>query len=688
MNQHTITLVKRKGFYIKPSHDMMSAEQAERSQVLVNKIQLELAQNGFVMNKLLHDTLSQCHESELSSLYEDLVVGLHWIIGGTGYQPIYYSFPEGVKNMSQEEFVINAIIYYMTNGAWKPEDASQIQRKTGVEPGKFKTLRLLDKSEFDSIFTDIIYSGNSISKTDKQIIDWFLDNTTASFNLDKIKFNETKAYIGTRLINTANGNPLPIKSATTLLRTYCSYCGGDEGLKTPTNFKRPNPKQRESLRATLNQCYDLEESFKSYREPWLRLLWYLKTTSKINQTKFPELHKYSRLLREQPKLLKTFNARIEEAIATKDEDYTFGLLRTRKGVFMRRMDHLVRVFGIKALHEFLALKPSFSHLISLYNFFAQRGTGASRSGVLASSDGNTMVQYKQSEELPEGLVEEILELLMNELKKIPKKLGATYIDKSLYQRPLASNNRGSNFNLTGVTIGTIELLPKGQVVRAYVHWTGRSDIDLSGMIIAPDSNRPVVKVGWNGKANFEDSVVYSGDNTGTSSKNAEYLDIDIDKLQSKNVEWVIVDANIFSYRGGGSPSTYANPNWTVKAGYMMRQSPNSREIFQPDTIANCINIESDAKVSYLMAINIPKRCIVYLDIAIKQSNITSNEDALKICDFLDSKISVPEEGISWKHIRQGHVLNLLSKQVIEDVNEAEHVFDENTTWETISKYIE
>ena len=79
-----------------------------------------------------------------------------------------------------------------------------------------------------------------------------------------------------------------------------------------------------------------------------------------------------------------------------------------------------------------------------------------------------------------------------------------------------------------------------------------------------------------------------------------------------------------------------------------------------------------------------------MDVAINNSNIVStNADAFKMKAFLE-KFVILDSGsdkIEWKKLAQGHILNLLSKNVVSNVNEADIVFDENTSWETVSRAI-
>ena len=671
--KHFISFQKRKALYIPDGGNGKSNAN------LATQVQAELFKYGFVMSQELFNRIASQSDDVTTEIYSDLCTGLHEVVGTDGYEPIYRNFPQSVKNMDYLEFLINALQHYWSFGTWRPEDAGYMDREFKLEAVNYKEIGLLTESGFDSIFTDIIYSGSSISKWDKTIIDWFIDNRNVDIEFGKITFNETKAYIGKRYLE--SGKVLPVKSATTVLRIYAAYCNGDEGLKENTKFKQPKGSVKNVLLRTLNECYDLEESFKSYREIWLRMLFYLNPGTNANRAKFPIVSEFAQKLRNSPKKLRTFNSYYEEYVADKNPD-VFDLLAKRKGVFMRRINQLFGVFGMTAIDKFVELNPAFDQLITVYNYFSDRAESKDRAVVLANQSKSDVTTFGALEALHPKTVAQIQAKLMiaieNRINVTDKKV---YIDRSLYYSPLALNNRASSFSLPANAIGKVEKLDPDMVTRCYVHWCGKSDIDLSAFVIQNDNQ--IVKVGWNGQHKFGNSIIYSGDNTGYSSKNAEYLDIAISELNG--VDWVIVDAKV--YRG----PTYAK--WTgegVHVGWMSRKYPEANSHWLPDTISNAMKLQSATISAYLMAIHVPTANLVYLDVV--QSNetiITNANDAIKMRTFLE-KFVILDKGsdeIDWKKLAQGHVLNLLSKTVVDRPELADVIFDENTTWENISRIL-
>ena len=672
--QHWITFLKTKSLHL----GLGDADHPE----LAHAINHELMRVGYVCAQETFEALASLPTSELEQVHRELSVGLGELIGrGEEYQMIYRGFPQSVLNISYEEFVINALIHYWSAGTWRPEDAEYLKREFKREPVEYQEVGLLTETQFNRIFSDLIYSDISLSKFDKRCVDWYIAQGH-SVELSRVSFKETASYIGRRLMDIAKLERLPTRDATLVLRMWAAYSGGDEGLKEATRFHNPTRRQRRLLSRTLDQCYNLEDSFKSYREPWLRLLFYLHPHTARNRAAYPQLSQFSELLRDRPQALKTFNAKVEALIAARDPEL-FTLLSKRPGAFMRRLDHLVRVFGIEAFHAWLALTPSLMQLITIYNHFSGRDQASSgRGAVLASQSQSQVVTYGALEPLSSELVSEITETTMARIKSVgtlDELRGPVYIDPDLYYTPLAINNRALSLSLGQVGIGKTETYEDQETLRMYVHWKGRSDIDLSGFAILKTNE--VVKVGWN--AHHQTGyLVYSGDNTGLAEYNAEYLDVNTREIPDE-VEWIIVEARI--YRG---PNSFKGYQGEARIGWMSRAEPHANLHWLPQTLKSAFVLQSESRTAYLMAYHPGSRSIVYLDVAMGNSRVSTAQDALRMRVFLESFVSLNTDNkVSWDKLNQGHIIALLSAEVVDTPEAAEVCFDVNTTAEQVSRLI-
>ena len=673
-----ISLQKRKGLNV-PASDVTNTNDS-----LVHMLNHEIMKYGYVLTKDLFQKLAAQSEDYIQEVYNDLLTGIRRAVGQGSYELIYKNFPQSVVDLTYMQFARNAIQHYWSNGTWRPADNEYLNREFKIEPVDYKNVSSLTENEFNSIFTDILYSGASISAFDKEVINWFIENQYA-FEFDKISFKETAAYVGQRLLNDTSVYVLPTSDATNVLRIWAAYSGGDEGLKTATEFKNPSSRQRKVLLRTIEAGYNLEESFKIYREEWLRLLFYLNPMTNANKVLYPNTYKHAYLLRNDAKQLKTFNSKIEELFGKKDKA-VLDLLKTRKGVFARRLDHAVRTFGIVAVNKFMETNPNLLQLVNTYNHFTDRDKQqAGRGVVLASQNVSQAVTFDAQEPLDTKLVKKIKKTIFDKIKTIKSKEFVNkkiFIDRSLYFRPLAINNRASSLSLDGKVNGTVEVIPAGKTIRMYVNWEDRSDIDLSAFVISTGNN--VEKVGWNGHHTTNVSgVVYSGDNTGIADKNAEYIDITVEDLAT-DVEWIVTDATIFHGHNG-----FNGFKGGARAGWMLRDFPEANNQWLPDTIAHSQVLNSTSNRAYLTALHVPTRSLVYLDLSMGSNHVTDANDAIKMRMYLETFVSIDngKKGVNWDKINQGHILNVLSEKVVNNKKNADLIFSEDTAWESVSKYI-
>lgn len=669
--RHFISFQKNKALYLEPGDAQHTAQ--------AHALNHELMRHGFVLSQDAFALLASQPEHQLKKVHDDLVRGIARVVGqGDDWEPIYRNFPQSVLALSYEEFMLNALVHYWSAGAWRPQDQEHLKREFAREPTDFKRVGVISKAQFDRIFTDLLYANVSLSAFDKQCVDWHIAQGGA-LDFARITFNETAAHVGKRMMESAL-KVLPTRRATTVLRIWSAYCGGDEGLKQNTRFLNPKTSQRRLLMATLEQCTDLEDSFKTYREKWLRVLFTLHPTTRAHQHAYPQLAAYTERLRNDPKSLRTFSAKIEHALMHQDPE-VFELLSARPGVFMRRLDHLVRMFGLRAVQEWLKLDVRFEQLVTVFNHFGARARPSQgRSAVLAGQGASELVTYAAQQPLEQALVDAIQALFLKRLEtfKAPELAQKkTFIHPSLYYSPLATNNRASSLSLDSKVIGKTQLYEQAATLRMYVHWEGKHDIDLSGFIMQADNQ--IIKVGWNGAHQSSGYVVYSGDNTGLAQKNAEYLDLNT-PLIGQEVEWIIVEARI--YRG---PETFAGFEGRAHIGWMSRQEPDANRLWLPQTLQHAMVLSSASRTAYLMAYHPATRTIVYLDMAMGAGAVSTAQDAIRMRIFLNTMIDLETENeVAWDRLHQGHLIEMLAGQTTGSLKDADVVFDDNTPAERVS----
>ena len=626
---------------------------------LAYAISHELLRNGYKVDETTFSLLETTDADTLTQLYAEMSSVFDELLSTEKFVPLYESFPN-IPQLTNSEHRVNA---------WKALIGEELKvqelKAVQIPDYKIKDVAFVSRKHIGKLFQDVLYANQSPSKLDTELINWCL-LMGYGFEYSKIKFKETAAYVGKYCFDNYT---IPTRNATDILRIYSLWSGGDPGLKENTKFVQPNEDQKIIMRGALNRSFNLEESFKTYPEKWKRAIFYLNPGA--FESKYPTLYKYADLLRNDPKQLKTFNGRVEMLIKNKD-NAIFALLRKRRGVFARRLNHLIEVFGLPALEEFLSLEHEPKRLIELYNYFEGRRTVKDRSAILASQKSSQMVSYGKQRAMDNDLIDSIKETL---LARIPKTLmGKIAIHPKLYYRALSTNNRATSVGIGIQTKGTCIQIEEGYI-RTFVHWGRRGiDIDYSGFLWNAKTGAQK-KVGWNG-SHSEPGIRYSGDNRGRAAFNAEYIDVDLNQLE--DYEWLVLDAVIYA----GANSMASIPD--TKFGYGVSSRPFGTG-FKREQITMAQTITAETRQVWLYAIHIPSRTLVTMDFTKSGSNVTSSPEA--VISWLDQQLVVEMDEIDWSILRQGHVLHLLAEEVVTDPEEASKYFTEDTTSEEVASLI-
>jgi len=121
---------------------------------------------------------------------------------------------------------------------------------------------------------------------------------------------------------------------------------------------------------------------------------------------------------------------------------------------------------------------------------------------------------------------------------------------------------------------------------------------------------------------------------------------------------------------------------------MQRNKPEANQHWLPETIEHAVKINSEANNAFLMAYHVETSNIIYLDVAMNGSNVSSAADGVKMRTYLESFVQLDNGSveINWKTLNQGHIIHLLN-DVVDSPEEADVVYDENTTSEKVSALV-
>ena len=256
----------------------------------------------------------------------------------------------------------------------------------------------------------------------------------------------------------------------------------------------------------------------------------------------------------------------------------------------------------------------------------------------------------------------IYKALWDKLRAVyANKLGKVYIQDKMASVavPLQETTAETGYGI--LPKGTRIHIPEGKIIRAFTYWEKVNDIDLSCIGVGADGKqtefswRTMNSYGYNGNGN---AVTFSGDQTRGYNGGSEYFDIDFDAVRNTypNLKYIVFCNNVFS----GSPFDSCLCN----AGYMVRDTENSGEIWEPKTVKSSYRITGKSTQSYLFAIDLENRDFVWLNMCKDTKQIVAGTDNVS---FLAKYIYMTEV------INVSRLFKMLATEVVDNVDDADIV---------------
>lgn len=249
-------------------------------------------------------------------------------------------------------------------------------------------------------------------------------------------------------------------------------------------------------------------------------------------------------------------------------------------------------------------------------------------------------------------------------------LGKCYIDPNLVKAPLPSQMRSANESMDIVARGTRYPIGYKNTIRLFIHWIGQ-DIDLSATF-HDEAFKMVDQVSYTNRRGDGYNVHHSGDITRAPGPvgASEFIDIDIASVKAYKKTIRYVAMNVYVYSG----PLFANHE-LVYAGWMMRDKPNSNEIFDPKTVVNKFDLTTPSKISIPVVFDLFTGEIIYTDLAMSPSghfggnNTHSNRAGVE--QVLNAVVNINKTTL-WDLFR----LHVEARgELVSTLEEAETVFD-------------
>lgn len=613
---------------------------------------LKCEQLGFSFDNQLLNVVSHASENEMENLFTFIKEQAKNNFKAGKYTPMYPNFPKQVIKASELELLLNAFMHY--SGDWfgyrcMPEYEKK-ERKDLKEEVNPLRVSVMMNNEIKVVFENLINSNASISLSSKELV---RDLFNYLIEKDKVELSdvianasipqkEMLAELGAMVLNSElNFNTIlsdKFKTPTDLLRLSSSLYGGDVSLSIPTKVGKMSRPMRRAFVSKLESFFTngdkeqfLENMF-SHKEAWTKLAHALHVGE--YKSKCPNAFEAVQKLRSNEKGL-SFNYKVNTLVEESKVLNAAKELIVRPGVFGRMLNYLLvnskdEKEQLKVVDFFIKAAASISTpvLLQVHAKFKYDNQYEQKIIVPKGGLGKVFVKELSQADAPKlavsdkvaNKIHESVEDILVERFSHGDSLGNVYIDDSVKGVNIPFAQRSASKALKTVPKGSrFKSEDDKPIIRFFTWWNengkdkdgkpmsvGRVDIDLSLVIFDKDYNLIETCAYYNLRTS--DHLVHSGDITSAPNGAAEYIDVDIEKLKSRNPNAAFVGQMINSFTGQkyvSIPECYA--------GWMEREKMQHGKIFEPSTVKNKVDITSDAKQVLVTVFDVNTKEYIWAD---------------------------------------------------------------------------
>lgn len=608
---------------------------------------------GYTLSPRAIRALERTSEVTTVHLMETALQTLKLKKGVHAYSPMYPNFPKQVMEASECELYFNAFFHYFSfqvvdhtgnpDDIWLPQ-YDKVRRRHLDEKVKMEVIDLITEEEVHELATAIATSNTSISQSDKDDLRTFFN--AGYLMMPKLVPNkENLAHLGSMFIDTNVDLAPHFKTTTDILRLATAMSAGDVSLSEDSKFRCFKRPERRALLMMLDNCAALEEDMLRWKERWLRLGEVLHPGDYAKR--FQKTFRAFNALRNTK--IRTIRTHVEAAVRGGETVKALTLLSTRPGDFARRLDHLLRTAGTKAIQrkivsafDKVAADVSTPVLLQVLNHFKNRSDArvVFPKGMVARA---TEIPA-QTAGIPETIMEEIAEgielVLTVRFSKLPK-LGKVFIDPKLRDCLVPFSQRSASKSLRTLVRGSkLAFGHTKDTLRFFIWWKEpkgeRTDIDLSASLLDKDFNHIKTLAYYDLKDGFG---CHSGDITSAPNGASEFIDINLPMAMAQGGRYIVMSVNSFT----------ENPFCDLpecNAGWMLREKPQSGEVYDPRTVMDKVDLSMDATYGIPMIIDIKERKIIWCDIALEgngryANNVFNNKGTMQLVGKALTQVSKP-----------------------------------------------
>lgn len=608
--------------------NVASSSDRTASPQLVASAVSNIKQLGFILHPDLIEELLKTDDFYVTNFHDWLTSELKKMVGANKrHVPMYPNFPSQVAEASDAELFFNAIMHYFgdvigerTLPVYEVESRPVFLEKFGTcDLDKLEVIGYMNDLEVYYILDEILSSKATPNQQDKDDIKTFLGmGVVPTKGLAEVPCKETLAFAYSIAPNLFGKF---VKTATDVLRIAVAWSDGDVTLAKKTRFKKFKRIQRKQILMLLEPipCAMSAEDMMRYRSEWKRLGEILHPGE--FGKRYPNANEAFRLIRNEG--APTFNSKVEREIKAGPSYDLLQLLKTRPGDFARRLDKILRMSPqpLPVVQAFMGVVKDVSSpvLHQLYSHFWTKGKLAGFEKKICFPKGDVakaleFPNFVQETDADDDIAYGCRNELMRRYAELPS-LGKVWCDPVVRGLLIPQSNRSTSSSLYSVGRGSrLSVGNEKNTVRLFMwwkdqkgkdSWNNRVDLDLSAMTM--DENfKNLGHCSWTQLRG--EGMYHSGDITSAPNGASEFLDIDLDSLNPE-VRYIACSVTCFS----GQPLATLDEAF---CGVMLRDKPNSGEIYEPASVATRADLRTDSTQCLPFLFDVKTREIIWADLTI------------------------------------------------------------------------
>ncbi|MBQ6622137.1 MAG: hypothetical protein IJH75_04825 [Mogibacterium sp.] len=207
-------------------------------------------------------------------------------------------------------------------------------------------------------------------------------------------------------------------------------------------------------------------------------------------------------------------------------------------------------------------------------------------------------------------------------KVLSGRLGRVWIDPEMKRMAVPLHESASQGGFGVLACGSRLAIPAGRKIRAFTYWEQVHDVDLSAIGLSEEGAQ-IAEFSWRKMFRKQSkAITFSGDVTNGYNGGSEYFDLDPERFRKRypQIRYLIFCDNVFY------GPTY--DKCLCKAGYMLRDVPDSGEIFEPKTVQTSFLINCRSRLAYLFGIDLVRNDFVWLNIGAGSNSAVAGDTDL------------------------------------------------------------